>query len=72
MKTKWKRYIYELFRLKTIECLRQASSVDLSEKAEKTRGFGFVTVPEFVSTQLVELNGIDFQGKTYYYVKMTL
>ena len=60
MKTKWKRYNCELFRLKTIEYLRQASSVDLSEKAEKPRGFGFVTVPEFVSTQLVELNRIDF------------
>ena len=36
----------------------------MSEKAEKTWGFGFVTVPEFVSTQLIELNGVKFHEKT--------
>ena len=35
----------------------------MSEKAEKTRGFGFVTVPEFVTNQHIELNGVEFHGK---------
>ena len=56
--------IYKLFGLKTTEYLHQTSSVKMSGKAEITRGFGFVTVPEFVSTQLIELNGVEFHGKT--------
>ena len=44
--------IYKLFRLKTTEYLHQTNIVDLKrfKIAEKPRGFGFVTVPEFVST----------------------
>ena len=52
--------IYKLFELKTTEYLHQTSSVDLkmSEKAERNRDFKFVTVPEFVSNQLIEVNGV--------------
>ena len=35
----------------------------MSEKVQKKRGFGFVTVPEFVSTQLIGLNGVEFHEK---------
>ena len=35
----------------------------MSEKGEKSRGFDFVTVTEFVSTQLTELNGVEFHRK---------
>ena len=37
--------------------------LEMSREAEKSRGFGFVTVPEFASTHLIELNGIQFHGK---------
>ena len=33
------------------------------EKTEKERGFGFTTIPEFVSAHLIELNGVEFYGK---------
>ena len=33
------------------------------EKVERKRGFGFVTLPEFVSTQLLGLNGVEFHEK---------
>ena len=36
----------------------------MSEKGEKSRGFDFATVTEFVSTQLIELNGVEFHRKT--------
>ena len=35
----------------------------MSERAEKKQCFRFVTVPEFVSTQLIELNGAEFHEK---------
>ena len=65
MKTLLMKTFTKLFRLKTTKYLCQTSSLDfkMSEKAEKTRGFGFVTVPEFVANQLIELNGVEFHGK---------
>ena len=32
----------------------------MSEKAEENQGSSFVTVPEFASTQLTEVNGVEF------------
>ena len=57
--------IYKLLGVRTTEYTCQKSSVDLKilEKAEKERGFGFATIPEFVSAHLIELNGVEFYGK---------
>ena len=57
--------IYKLLGVRTTEYTCQKSSVDLKmfEKAEKERGFGFTTIPEFVSAHLIELNGVEFYGK---------
>ena len=35
----------------------------MSREAKKSRGFGFVTVPEFALAHLIELDGIQFHGK---------
>lgn len=57
--------ICQLFGLGATPYLKQTCSVELAtyEKTGKSKNFAFVTVPEHVHKELVNLNGIEFYGK---------
>jgi len=53
-----------LFGLEATSYLRSSCWVELATDAGgKSRGYGFVSVPEHIAQQLVKFNGIDFYGK---------
>lgn len=55
----------QLFGLQTTPYLRQSCKSELAtcDKTGKSKGFAFITVPEHVSTELMNLNGIEFYGR---------
>ena len=57
--------LIELFGLRTTNYLRNTCRVKLilCSKTNNSRGFAFVTGPEYVLNELVKLNGIEFQEK---------
>lgn len=59
-----KEDICHLFGLEATSYLRSSCWVELATDASgKSRGYGFVSVPEHIAQQLVKFNGIDFYGK---------
>ena len=59
-----KEDICHLFGLEATSYLRSSCWVELSVDANnKSKGYGFVSVPEHIAQQLVKFNGIDFYGK---------
>ncbi len=56
--------ICHLFGLEATSYLRSSCWVELAMDANnKSKGYGFVSVPEHIAQQLVKFNGIDFYGK---------
>ena len=56
--------ICHLFGLEATSYLRSSCWVELATDAGgKSKGYGFVSVPEHIAQQLVKFNGIDFYGK---------
>jgi RNA recognition motif-containing protein len=55
----------QLFGLETTPYLRNACGCELAtdEKSGKSKGFAFITVPEHVASELMNLNGIEFYGR---------
>lgn len=59
-----KEDICHLFGLEATSYLRSSCWVELTVDANnKSKGYGFVSVPEHIAQQLVKFNGIDFYGK---------
>lgn len=53
-----------MFGLEATSYLRSSCWVELAMDASgKSKGYGFVSVPEHIAQQLVKFNGIDFYGK---------
>ena len=57
--------LYELFGLRSTNYLKQNCSVKMStnSNAGKKKYFPYVTPPEHVTTELIKLNGIQFNSK---------
>jgi len=55
----------QLFGLQTTPYLRSSCGCELAtdEKTGKSKGFAFITVPEHVASELMNLNGIEFYGR---------
>lgn len=55
----------QLFGLETTPYLRDSCGCELAtdEKSGKSKGFAFITVPEHVAHELMNLNGIEFYGR---------
>ncbi len=59
-----KEDICHLFGLEATSYLRSSCWVELTTDSEgKSKGYGFVSVPDHIAQQLVKFNGIDFYGK---------
>jgi len=56
--------LIELFGFNKIKYLQENCFIDLPspEKFKRAKGFAFVTAPEHVCSELVSLNGFEFQG----------
>ena len=53
-----------MFGLEATSYLRSSCWVELAtDTGGKSKGYGFVSVPEHIAQQLVKFNGIDFYGK---------
>ena len=57
--------LYELFGLRSTKYLKQNCSVKMSTNSNtgKKKYFAYVTAPEHVTTELIKLNGIEFNSK---------
>ena len=57
--------LYELFGLRSTKYLKQNFSVNMSTNSNtgKKKYFAYVTAPEHVTTELIKLNGIEFNSK---------
>ena len=57
--------LYELFGLRSTKYLKQNCSVKMSTNSNtgKKKYFAYVTAPEDVTTELIKLNGIEFNSK---------
>lgn len=57
--------LQQLFGLETTPYLRNSCGCELAtdDKSGKSKGFAFITVPEHVASELMNLNGIEFYGR---------
>ena len=57
--------LYELFGLRSTKYLKQNCSVKMSTNSntDKKKYFAYGTAPEHVTTELIKLNGIEFNSK---------